>query len=331
LHLVEGSNVKGLLHIDKAIVFPVPDGCFSGETITNAGLLTEAVTEAFKLGGFGTREAVVTINASGAVIRDIDMPNAKPKELDEMIRNELVQTYHILPTDIVQYKPVDKVIGDDGTALTRYRATAIDQEIVDDYRSILVSAKLKPVAMDVNVNAVEKLLNREIVVNDKILNGNATMLIDFGDTLTTIYIVSQGKPVFHRHLNAGCGEIERYIYDETFTPEKEIRKLKEEGFNFFGEDETAIKYFNILRPFFYNFTDEIRKIIGFYTSRANSGNVEQILLFGGGSNMAGLAEYCESNFNVPAEQVRNITNVKFKDPATPIESYLNAIGALIRY
>jgi type IV pilus assembly protein PilM len=309
IHIVEGSYQKNNIVVERMAKVEVPEGVFQGEMISNPSLLAETITNATQI--FAPKEAVVTLNAYGAVIRDIDLPTGKPKEIAGMIKNEMIQTYHIDLDDIIQYKKIDKVTSEDGATLDRYRAAAINLEIVDSYYNTLSETKLKPYAMDININAIDKLFAREIIINDKLSKESGIMLIDFGDTLTTVYIVSKGNPIFFRQLDSGCGEIEKIFSDKSFESEQDIRKMKEDGFNFFGGSEESEKYFNILRPFFYNLTDEIRKVFSFYTSRSNVGNIEQIFLFGGGSNLAGFAEYCENNFGVPTEQVLSISNVKW--------------------
>lgn len=329
LHIVEGNYSKGTVFVDRAVTFKIPERCFNGDMIENKELFIATLSEAIQNSEFVSREALLTFNAFDAIVREISLPNAKLKEITSMIKNELMQTYHAEATDIIQYKIIDKKVNEQGITMNRYRAAALDTEIVSTYHQILMGAKLKPAAMDLNFNAIDKLLSGDNTINDKTQNSNATMFLDFGETLTTAYIASHGKPIFHRHINSGCGEIERHIYEETFTSEDEIRRMKEDGYNFFSND-VSDKYYSILRPYFYHLIDEVRKIIEFYTSRPNAESIEQIFLFGGGSNLAGFAEYCESIFNIPTEKIEKISKVKFKNAATPVVLYMNAIGALIR-
>ncbi len=326
---VEGTYLKGSLQIEKAVTFSVPESSFNGELISGPDFLVEHIRTALNNAGITAKEAIVTIDAKSSVIRDIELPFAKSKETADMIKAEMVQTYHILPTDVVQYKKVEKHEEDVGSKLIVYRAAAMGQDLVEAYYNLLMEAKLKPVAMDLNVNAMDKLLTGELIINDKILNGGGTMLIDFGDSLTTIHIISSGRPVFFRHLDFGSGDIERIISSETFAPEEDVRKMKEEGYDFFDIENQ--KYYDILKPFLYNMTEEIRKIIGFHANRSNTGSIDQIYLFGGGSSQKGLVKFCEANFGVPSEQIVKISKVKTRDPDMPIAFYLNAIGALIRY
>ncbi|SHJ36800.1 pilus assembly protein PilM [Parasporobacterium paucivorans] len=331
IHIVEGSFIKGSIMVNKAVTIDVPEGSFRGETISDPEILMDSIKRAIQTHGFNTKEAVVTFDGYGSVIRDVDLPAAKPKEIAEMINNEMVQTYHVTSEKVIQYKNVEKVTGEDGILLDRYRVAAIDREIVEAYHNLLIGLKLKPEAMDININAMDKLLEGEITINDTIINEEGAVLMDFGDELSTIYILSKGKPIFYRQVDSGAGEIEKIVSDQVFESVENIRKMKEEGFNFFGNGEEEQKYFNILRPFFYNLTDEIRKIIGFYTSRPNVGKAERMFLFGGGSNLKGFAEYCESSLGMHTEQITHISKIKFKDPKTPLAPYMNAIGALVRY
>jgi type IV pilus assembly protein PilM len=331
LHMAEGSFLKNTVTVEKVASLSIPGSIFNGEIISNPELLTEAIVNAVAGFGFRTKNAIITIDGYGSVIRDIDLPSAKPKEIASMIRTEMIETYHVEPEDVIQYKQIDKVNSDNGAPLDRYRATAISREIVEGYHKVLTDAKLKPVAMDINLNAIDKLFSGEVMINDELIGEAGAMIIDFGDTYTTVYIISKSLPMFFRQLDFGSSDIEKIISERTFQPEDDIKKMKESGFNFFDSDEEEGKYAEILRPFFFSMSDEIRKVIGFYTSRYNTGNIRRIFLCGGGSNLAGFAGYCEANFSVPAEPIVSISTVKSKDSAIPIASYMNAIGALIRY
>lgn len=331
LHMAEGNLSKNGLVVERVASFPLPKGIFNGESIMNLPALTDAIGNAVKAFGFRTKDAVVTFDAYGAVIRDIDLPMGKPKEIASMIKTEMRETYHVSPEDVIQYKVIDKVISESGAPLDRYRVTAINKEIVEAYHDVLTEAKLKPVAMDININAIDKLLAGEVMINDKLTSEAGTMVIDFGEILTTVYIVTRGKPIFFRQLDFGSSEIEKLISEETMKPEEDIIKMKEEGFNVFGGNEEEETYAAILRPFFYSLTDEIRKIIGFYTSRSGAAGMDRVFLCGGGSNLFGLGDFLEASIGAPAEQIAKISNVKIKDSAIPIASFMNAIGALIRY
>lgn len=245
IHIAEGSFVKNNVMLDRVASIDVPIDIFQGENIDNPDLLVRTISDAIQTFKFTSKEAIITFDAYGAVIRDIDLPVAKPKEVTAMIKNEMIQTYHVEPEDIIQYKSIEKVASENGTTLDRYRAAAINQQLVEAYYKVLTDAKLKPIAMDININAIDKLFSGEVVINDKLSNESSIMLIDFGDSITTVYIISQGNTIFFRQLDFGSGDIERIISENSFESEEALNKMKEEGFNFFGNSEEEEKYFAI--------------------------------------------------------------------------------------
>jgi len=331
LHLVEGYYNKDNLTVQNAKIFPIPEGCIKDDLIENPDLLAETLKESIKTGGFMAKEVVLTINSCNAIVRDIDLPQAKPKEIEKMIRTELTQTFNIVGSDVIQYKLIEKVTNNDGTSLNRYRVTAIDADTIDSYYSFIKSTKLKAVAMDINLNSIEKLFSKCTIINDRLIGDETIMLIDFGHTYTTLYFISKNKPVFYRHIKFGSKEIEKTITDETFSLVSDLISLKESDYSFFSEEESAKKYFALLKPFFYKFHDEIRKVMGFYASRTNIAPVGFMYMFGQGSDLIGLPAYFESNLNVPTEKIRSLSNVNIKNAEQLLPAHLNAIGALIRY
>ncbi len=331
LHIAEGSYSKGGVVVQKAESFAIPVGCIKDEYIENIDLLAETIKDAIKKADFQSKEVILTINACNAIVRDIDLPTAKPKDLDKMIRTELYQTFNVLTTDVIQYKFVEKVTSEGGSTLDRYRVVAIDADIIESYYNLMNATKLKVIAMDINLNAIDKIFSTDVLINEKLTGEETIMLVDFGDTYTTLYFFSKGRPVFYRHIKLGSKEIDKTIADETFTPLSEVQKQKESGYSYFSDNEDAKKYFAVIKPFFYRFNDEIRKIMGFYSSRSNVPSVGHVYLFGQGSELAGLSEYFESNLNLPVEKIKTISNITISNAEQLLPTHLNAIGALIRY
>lgn len=332
MHIVEGYFQKEEVTVTKAHTVLIPQECQKNEAISNIPLLAHTLSETLKTAGFKAKDAIVTINATQAVVRDLDLPMGKPKELDGMVKQEMMNTFNVPEDDFIQYKLLSQIKGTKGETLNRYRTAALDQDLVQSYYDLLKEAKLKPLAMDININAIGKLLNGSgsMVINDKVVAGEVVMLLDFGAKSTTVYIAAKDSEVFFRHLTFGSEEIEQIITDELLTVPEDVRLAKEAGESFFEGDQGAA-YFKTLKPYFYKFNDEIRRMIGFYNSRFGSANISAMYLFGEGSKLAGLPEYWESNLNIHVERIRSISKLSRQSKIEDIAPYLNAIGALIRY
>lgn len=343
IHIAEGGFQKGQLSLRRSQSFEIPEGCISEESVKDAQLLADTMANSLKAGKFRSKEAVLTVNAGNAIIRELDFPQAKPRELDSMIRNEMQQTFHVIKSDIIQYKEIGKIVDHDGSKLKRYRVAALDRGIAEGYYSVINKAKLKACAMDLNVNAMDKLLTWADSINDRPYGEDAVMLLDFGHSLTTLYIVSKGRPIFHRHLNISSGSMDGILLstalqqtedtleglaeDQRNSIPKDAREIKER-INIFDGSAEAVPYYNALQPFFYRLNDEIRKVAAFYNDRSQGSNIAFIYLFGQGSELAGLAEHLSGSLSLPVEKLRSVGRKHASIKVDP--AHLNAVAALIR-
>ena len=329
IHIAEGDYQKGVLTVRGSQSFEIPPGCIAAEAIEDSQLLADTIKSSLKAGQFNAKDAILTVNATHAIIRELDFPKSKPKELDQMIKTELYQTFHVLNTDIIQYKEIAKVESSDGDILERYRVAAIDQDYINSYYNVLELTGLKAVAMDLNINCIDKLLSWADSINEKLLDDQTAMFLDFGHSVTTVYIYKKDQPMFYRHLNIGSSEIDNLLMNTFYIQDSEVRALKEK-MDFFGTSTEAVPYFEALKPFFYHLNDEIRKLIAFYSNRLKDNSVNCCYLFGQGIGLQGLANYWSTSMNMPVEKVQSVgkagATVKVLNP-----EHLNAIAALIRY
>ena len=331
IHMAEGIHQKHGTNVWKTASFPVPEGCLLKETVTYPQLLADAIESYAKSSGFQAKEVVLTMNGDFALVRDLDLPIAKPKELEGMIRHGMTESFYISQDDVLQYKEIDRVMGDAGETLVRYRVIAIDRELIEGYYEVLKLTKLKVRAMDLNLNAIDKVFASANSINGLELRDQATLLIDYGHSGMTLYVISKGKPLFFRRLSIGSGEIDQVLSDVLKISVSEARGLKEKETSFFNNDEKTSPIFAELNPYFNRFNDEVRKVISFYNNRAGSTAIGQVFLFGNGSKLAGLSENLSSNLGLPVELVRSIDTMKVSGDGEIEAGSLNAIGALIRF
>ncbi len=330
--MAAGANQKGTLKITAVGTYPLPEDLVRGDRIQSVDTVAEKLVNLLRESGIGGKKAVITVNAIGALAKDIHMPaDSKAKDLDAMISNELRLNYNVLDSFVTQYKPIKRNGDESSAVLAPYRTVSISETFVENCHDILLRARLKPLAMDVNINAVDKLLSQTAQINDRPLKEGAAMFLDFGHHRTTAYIYAEDKPLFFRQVSVGAGEIERIISDETLTPLEEIRQKKEGSLSLFGEEDEARRYYQILRAYFYSFNDELGNIIKFYNNRYKDVQVEKLYLFGGGSRLSGLSAYWESVLNLPVETVKSISSVQLPADCEDPMPYVNCFGALIRY
>lgn len=330
IHVAEGRYEKGQLYVNKTESYPVPEGSILKEIVENQEELSDAILYAVKLVNYFGKNASVTVNAAGhTIVKELEFPPAKARDLDSMIRNEMVQVHNILPTDVIQYKEIEKNINEN--KMNRYRISSVSRDLVDGYHKTLKNANLRSSTMDINSNAIDKLFHWATAFNEKnIQEDEAILLIDFGNSTTSVYIAFKGQAIFYRHINMGAGEIDRILANELYKSPEEIENIKNHENIFEASLLNSEKDpYDALRYYFNNLNDEIRKVLTFFRGRFRNTQVSRGYIFGAGSKLKGYSEFWDFNLNLPIDSLKSIQGSNAaKIDVNP--EHINAIAALIR-
>jgi type IV pilus assembly protein PilM len=329
IHIAEGDYQKNQLTVLKSGSSEISGECFDDEMVVNDELLAETIKSLAQREGFSLKEIVITINGTHSIIREVDIPHSKPKDLDDIVKNEMYQTFHILNTDIIQYKRIDRPLDEEDEGLDRYRVAAIDKDFVESYFRTARRLGGKRMSMDLNINAIDKLLDWADTLNETATDEKGFLLIDFGHTITTVYIYSKNQPLFYRHLNIGSSDIDKVLIDTFHREEKEAESFKKD-MNFFDEKEDTVPYFEALKPILYHMVDEVRKLATFYINRSKGSSIGKCFLAGQGSNLPGFPQYWSISLGISTEKLQSISR---GTTVIPLDNpgHLNAVAGLIRH
>jgi len=331
IYMAEGGFDKGNLTIGKTQSFEMPSGSIKNEAVLDEILFADAMNRMVLEGGFSSKNVVLSVSSKQALIKELNLPAAKPKEIEGMIKSELYQTFNVSKTDIIQYKPIAETQNENGEKLTTYRVAAMDRDFAQAYYNAADKAKLKPVALDINLNSIDKLQSWLGSVNGRETAGISTALIDFGYSTTTVYVIRDGRLMFYRLIDFGTGELIQILQDvPDFVGDVTTNEGKASEYKIFNGRELAEESPINVKPFFYKLNDELQNTITFFNNRAREYAIERTYLFGTGSELQGLSEYWSANLNVPMENISSIGKTNnSENPLSPL--FLNAVGALIRY
>lgn len=324
LNIVEGGFEKGLLSVNKAQSFELPVGCIKNDDIADEILFADTLQNAVKEGGFTSKSVIMTMNNKRAYIKELELPVSKPKEIEGMIKSELYQSANVPKSEIIQYKVIDSYSNEKGEKFNSYRVATLDRDLVESYYNAIEHARLRPIAMDIELNSIDKLFSWVKNINDKEVTESAIVLIDFSYLSSTVYIVSKDLPLFYRILDFGITEVLR-LSGEGYGDDYNIESL-----NFFEDRDVLEEYKNGLRPYFYKFNDEIQKTIIFFNNQAKSVSVSSAYIFGPGSRICKMAEFWSGNLNISVEILSSVSGSN--DVANSLNPLcINAAGSLIRY
>ncbi|MBP6884862.1 MAG: type IV pilus assembly protein PilM [Candidatus Pacebacteria bacterium] len=194
--------------------------------------------------------------------------------------------------------------------------------VIQSYADTFKDAGLTLLSLELEAEAE----TRAVVHND---DKTATLLVDFGRTRTGIAIVHEGKVHFTSTVSVGGQMLTETLTKHFGIPSDQAEAMKRE----FGmrRNSPHQDLFALLLNNIAVLRDEINKHFTYWHTHKNeSGNarppIEQIVLIGGDSNLAGLSEYLSTSLHVTAVRGDVWTNIELPPKDVPALSKNDSLG-----
>ncbi|WP_315078215.1 pilus assembly protein PilM [uncultured Clostridium sp.] len=332
IKIAEGTYYKGILSIEKLIDISTPAEAIVDGNIEKKELLVSILKKALNENGINAKEGICTNNSSLIINREILIPDVKEEELDTVVRYEIQQYLPINLDDyVLQITKIGEEFSDEGKKL-EIRAIAYPEKMARGYYDILTALNLKPLALDVNYNALNKLLNYIEVINNHKLNvEESVVFIDMGSNSLDVNIYNNGVLKFTRIIKAGGKYLDEILYENMNIPKEGIEKFKSEDIDL---KEEELKFQNqIIIDTLDEWVDKIEKIIQFYKSKNFDDDINKIFIYGRTSRIKNLEQYITSKIGIETIKIKNIpeiindSNIEIDEN---IDNFINVIGSLIR-
>ena len=328
--IVEGTYYKKNLSIDNYIKLPTPKGAIIDGEIKKIDELVLKIGEKLKSNGINAKHGICTNNSTLIINREFKIPKVEDDEIETVVRYEIQQ---YLPINLEDYILQVKVLNEEYTDTEiklNVRAIAYPDKIAKEYYNLLNKLDLKPYALDVNYNSVNKLI-QFTDVNNRYENkhGDSIAFIDMGANFIDVNIYRYGNLDFTRMIKAGGNDINEFFYETEAMDFEEVENLKRERINLLNDDDSI----NILvRQVVDEWIEKIEKIIQFYKNKSMQNNIEKIFIFGGSSKLNGFEKYMSKKIGIDTRRMKGISKMTFNstDDCEPVDDYINAIGSIIR-
>ena len=327
----------GKIVIDRYGERTIPLGVIESGAVRDVEALAKVLVELkdeYKL-----TEVVASMPEEEAYIVRMSLPAKKESELRESIELQL-EEYVPLPAGeaVFDHEVIDPPARKQGgppNGQGNYEVvvSALPQKTVKSYTEVFARAGLRPVAFEVEAHAIARAA---VAVNeDRLL-----MIVDFGKTRTSFFVVSGWSVVFTATAkNIGGEDITTAIQKGLNIPHEQAEKLKVERGLLTANDQREL-FFAII-PLISVLRDEITKHQSYWeTHRENHGRlgrrIEEVIICGGQATLPGLIDYLNMNLNVPVTLGNPWKNLfSFEKYIPPINlnqalRYTTAIGLSLR-
>jgi type IV pilus assembly protein PilM len=323
IYFVEGDYKSGIIEIvNNAEAKLLPNTVVDG-SIKNYASMIMLINKLLVSGNFKTSSSVITFNSSSLLSRRLELPMSKPRELAAMVKTEMIQMANETSEIVVEYSIIKEVL--QKNSYVNIWAYAINKDLVDEYYTLYRNLRLKPVALEVHPNSVEKLFT-DAEINGEDLNEKSVLFGDIGASTIEIHLFSDNERAFSRITPLKASEFEALLANMGY-------KKGENAFETLDITPAALKEDNtladIVGQYFNRMSDEFQKMIQFQLRRDSLNPVTKIYLYGGMSNIKGIAEYVTSLLGIDVQVISTVSKIKCSKKIN-IANYINAIGALIR-
>lgn len=357
IKLVYGVYKQGKLKIMGTHSMRLPEGCVDNGLIINEGAVENAIGTLIKQCKIKEKEAILTIDSTEIIKRELLIPKVELQDLPDLITYEISQ---YLPIDVNNYVLQYKVIGEvlqGEQAMYQVFLGAMPRDMAKQHFHLIQRCGLVPIALDVHTNSITKLIS----VLGGVMQDNlreTVAYIDFGYDRTDLNFFEDGVNRLNRVIRMGFHEIDRInaqeqgidiesAEDQRLKLANEslltLRKAYEAHQNFkesenasanIAQTDSKMDGQPLIRQMDYleMLLDEVEKVFKFYQTRAVDRPITKVVTYGGGSLAKDFNRYLQDRLDINCS-VLDVTHyeiVNFKVIDDSPVKYVNAIGALIR-
>lgn len=280
--------------------------------------------------GIKVKDAICTTNSSSIINRELIVPVVEDDELVTVVKYEIQQYLPINLNDyILQVSVLGEVEQDNGKKLS-VRAISYPERVASGYYKLLNNLGFKPYALDVNFNALNKLIN--IVDKNKLspyTQNGSLVFIDMGLRSIDINIYSQsGVLDFTRIIRSGSADIDDVLIQKKHITRKSLEQEKKERINLDSPENDDFN--DCVKDVVDEWIEKIEKVIQFYKNKSFENEISNVLLYGGASNLNGLSKYMANKLGIKTSKINSLPNIVIKPKDVDVTKYINAIGSIIR-
>lgn len=337
--IVVGKYQKNKIYIDRAIIIDTPLHSIEDGNIVDKLRLSQELKNTMGMNSIKTKEANCTTNSTSIINREIIIPKAEDGELDTIVKFEIQQYLPIIMDDyIIQHKVIETIQDEsqDGSLdKLRVLVAVYPKHVAEGYLDMLKDADLKPNALDINFNSINKLFADGVEINGEKYSSNDTIaVIDMGAENLSVNIYSNGQMDFSRMTTNGGSTIDRNIARKYDINLDEAEKRKKQYCDLMDENnsERLEELNNIIKQDVNSWIEELNRILQFYKNKKVGNIIDKIFIHGGSSRLKGIEGYMSRALNIPVIKIKTMNNIVLSKSVEKeaLDLFLNAIGALIR-
>ena len=281
----------------------LPDNTIVDGQIMELNTVSEVIQNVCTNHNISANQVVTGVSGHSVIIKNIVLPPMSREELEESIDWHAEE--HI-PYDLSDVS-LDYQVTEETPDATSVLIAACKRERIDNLKQAIQLSGRQPVIIDVDTFALQNCYE----VNYQPDDSQVVTLLNIGASTMNVNIVQGNRSLFTRDITVGGSQFTDVLQRNlglSFAQAEAVKRGVAEAAE--GIEEKAIE------PLMNNVTEmvamEIQKTFDFYRATADDGAmvVQKILISGGGSKLAGLAEELSARLELPVEVLDPFRSIK---------------------
>lgn len=296
IKLVQLKENRGRYVLQKFGFKPLEPEVIVDGTVMDEGRVVSAIKELFEELNVKVKQVAVSISGHAVIIKKISLPPMPDDELEGQVKlaaeqyipfdiNEVNIDFHVLP-------PSESDA--DGQGEMSVILVAAKKDKINELTELVKGAGLLPMVMDVDAFAIENMH----AINYPVSQGDTIALVNVGASVMNINIVSKGISLFTRDIPIGGNRYTEAIQRELGLSYEEAEELKKGGRR--ANNNEAVVH-GVLESVNAEVASEIARTIDYFKSTVSEGDVQQVLLCGGGAQISGLVQQLRERMHAVVE------------------------------
>lgn len=302
IKLVQLRENRGRYVLQKFGFKPLEPEVIVDGTVMDEGRVVSAIKELFEELNVKVKQVAVSISGHAVIIKKISLPPMPDDELEGQVKlaaeqyipfdiNEVNIDFHVLP-------PAE---GDSQGEMSVILVAA-KKDKINELTELVKGAGLSPVVMDVDAFAIENMHG----INYPLVQEETTALVNVGASVMNINIVSKGTSLFTRDIPIGGNRYTEAIQRELGLSYEEAEETKKGGRISSGNQASVRSVIDSVNA---EVASEIARTIDYFKSTVADGEVQQVLLCGGGAQIAGLVQQLHDRMHAVVEVANPFSEV----------------------
>lgn len=260
---------------------------------TRRGMRRTAVMDVLKEAKVRRKKTIFGVPGQSVFTRSRSLPPVPEYKVTQIVKYEIQQQ---IPFSLDQIAMDYQVLDRTDAGGYEVMMAAIKVEVVDKHLEVLQQAKRTIDIVDVTSLAAYNWLKHAGEFGD---GSDCVAMIDVGAATTDIVIEREGKFRFTRPLNIGGNDITRALAAAFGLTFQDGEKLKRErAFAPTGDAERDGQGGEVVGKVLERFVGEVTRSFGYFRSLPGGGQVNRVIMCGGGACLRGIIPYLQRALNL---------------------------------